>query len=68
MGNSVNVVKATGLASTIAVPELIHASTSIVADKGNAVTMMNVMLVCYFTLIVITVKAFQFLQRRALQP
>ena len=68
MGNSVNVVKATGLASTIAVPELIHASTSIVADKGNSVAMMNILLVCYFALILMTVKAFQFLQKRAANP
>ncbi|MCB9946550.1 MAG: transporter substrate-binding domain-containing protein [Rhodospirillaceae bacterium] len=68
MGNSVNVVKATGLASTIAVPELIHASASIVADKGNAVAMMNILLICYFALILLTVKAFQFLERRAVRP
>ena len=35
MGNSVNIVKATGMASTLALPELVHASTSIVAEKAT---------------------------------
>ncbi len=59
MGNSVNIVKATGMASTLALPELVHASTSIVADKGNAEVMMNVLLVCYFVLIIIVVQLFR---------
>lgn len=63
MGSSVNLVKATGMASTIAVPELVHASTSIVADKGNASFMMNLLLVCYFVIVFTVVKAFEMLQR-----
>ena len=65
MGNSVNIVKATGMASTLALPELVHASTSIVAEKGNADVMMNVLLVCYFLLVWLTVKLFHRFERGA---
>ena len=58
MGNSANIVKATGMASTLALPELVHASTSIVAEKGNADVMMNLLLICYFVLVIITVQLF----------
>jgi len=59
MGNSVNIVKATGMASTLALPELVHASTSIVAEKGNDDVMMNLLLVCYFALVIATVQIFR---------
>ena len=59
MGNSANIVKATGMASTLALPELVHASTSIVAEKGNADVMMNLLLICYFVLVIITVQLFR---------
>jgi len=65
MGNSVNIVKATGLASTLALPELVHASTTIVAEKGNADVMMNLLLICYFILVIVTVQLFRRLERRA---
>ena len=48
VANCVNIVKATGLASTIAVPELITTSNSIVADWGNTATMMHLLLIVYF--------------------
>ena len=35
MGNSANIVKATGMASTLALPELVHAGTSIVAERDQ---------------------------------
>ncbi len=47
MGSCINVVKATAMASAIAVPELVHVSTTIAADYGNAGVMMNVLLACY---------------------
>ena len=64
MGNSANIVKATGMASTLALPELVHASTSIVAEKGNADVMMNLLLICYFVLVIITVQLFRRFERR----
>lgn len=64
MGNCVNIVKATGMASTLALPELISASTSIVADKGNDTVMMNLLLLIYFGLVLLTVQVFRFLERR----
>ena len=69
MGNSANIVKATGMASTLALPELVHASTSIVAEKGNADVMMNLLLICYFVLVIITVQLFRrFEKGRAATP
>ena len=69
MGNSANIVKATGMASTLALPELVHASTSIVAEKGNADVMMNLLLICYFVLVIITVQLFRrFEKGRAAAP
>ena len=64
-GNSVNIVKATGMASTLALPELVHASTAIVAEKGNDAVMMNLLLLCYFVLVFLTVWALRGWERRA---
>ncbi len=60
----VNVVKATGMASAIAVPELISASTAIVAEQGNAAVMMNVLLIVYFLLVMGVVQLFGYFERR----
>jgi len=60
----VNVVKATGMASAIAVPELISASTAIVAEQGNAAVMMNVLMITYFLLVMGVVQFFNYLERR----
>ena len=64
MGNCVNIVKATGMASTLALPELVHASTTIVAEKGNDVIMMNLLLLLYFGIVILTVRFFRYLERR----
>ncbi len=64
-GNSVNIVKATGMASTLALPELVHASTAIIAEKGNDAVMMNLLLLCYFLLVFATVWALRGWERRA---
>ena len=64
MGNSVNIVKATGMASTLALPELVHASTAIVAEKGNDDVMMNLLLICYFVLVIVTVRIFRHWEHR----
>lgn len=63
----VNAVKATGMASAIAVPELISASTAIVAEQGNAAVMMNVLMIVYFLLVMGVVRLFNYLERRMLQ-
>ncbi len=68
MGNCVNIVKATGMASTLALPELVYASTSIVAEKGNDDIMMNLLLLAYFALVILTVRAFRLLERRVAAP
>ena len=48
---SVNIVKAAGLASTIALPEAISAVNTIVAEGAGAATMMNLLLVFYFVFV-----------------
>ena len=49
--NLVNLVKTTTLAYAIAVPEMLYASSQIWSDELNVPEMMNVLLVCYFTLV-----------------
>lgn len=49
--NSVNIVKAAGLASVIAVPELISSTNSIIADYGNKAEMMTFLLLFYFFIV-----------------
>jgi polar amino acid transport system substrate-binding protein len=63
----INVVKATGMASVIAVPELVSAATAIVAERGNAAVMMNVLMISYFLLVLAVVQFFNYLERRVLQ-
>ncbi len=69
MANSVNVAKATGMASLIAVPELIYATTSIVAEAGNPGVMLHLTVLVYFLMVLAIVAGFdrfgQFLQRKA---
>lgn len=60
----VNIVKATGMASTIAVPELISASTAIVAERGNPEVMMNVLMVVYFLIVLAVVRFFRYLETK----
>jgi polar amino acid transport system substrate-binding protein len=47
VATSVNIVKAAGLASTIALAETVSAVNTIVAEGGDAATMMNLLLVFY---------------------
>jgi polar amino acid transport system substrate-binding protein len=60
----VNAVKATGMASAIAVPEIISASTSIMAERGNAGVMMNALMLTYFLLIMLGIAGLNSAQRR----
>lgn len=63
-GSCVNIAKATGMASAIAVPELVYASSSIVAQNGNPSVMMNLLMLVYFLLILAVVWAFGRIERR----
>jgi polar amino acid transport system substrate-binding protein len=54
----VNIVKATGMASAVAVPELISCSTAIIAERGNSAVMMNVLMIAYFLIVVATISLF----------
>lgn len=47
----INVSKATMMASAVAVPELLSAVTSIMAENGNVAVMMNTLLLTFFVLI-----------------
>jgi polar amino acid transport system substrate-binding protein len=64
IGSLVNVVKAGGMASVIAVPEIISASTAIMADRGNTGVMMNVLMAVYFLILLGVVRLFSMVQRR----
>lgn len=55
MAALVNIVKGTGMASAVAVPELISSSTTIVAERGNSAVMMNVLMVVYFLLVLLVI-------------
>jgi polar amino acid transport system substrate-binding protein len=64
MGACVNIAKATGMASAIAVPDLVYASAGIVADEGNPGVMMNLLLMLYFALVLGVVALFEAARRR----
>jgi polar amino acid transport system substrate-binding protein len=52
VSTSVNIVKAAGLASTIALPEMISTVHSILAEGADVDTMMNLLLLFYFLFVV----------------
>jgi len=66
--NLVNIVKATGLAAAVAVPELLYVTNQIWPERGNIVTMMNVLLVSFFLLISILVWAMGRIEKRLRLP
>lgn len=53
VANCVNIVKAAGLASTIAVPEIISATNGIITQRGNDFAMMNLLLIFYFVFVLL---------------
>jgi len=55
VGILVNIAKATGMASAIAVPELISSATFIMAERGNLTVMMNVLMLTWFLIVFGTV-------------
>lgn len=66
MGSCINIVKATAMASAIAVPELVHASTAIAADYGNGAVMMNILLAVYVLIVLAVAHLFTVFERRML--
>lgn len=60
----VNIVKATGMASAIAVPELISVSTAVMAERGNIGVMMNLLMVIYFLLVLTVVRLLDAAERK----
>ena len=66
MGSCINIVKATAMASATAVPELVHVSTAIIADYGNAGVMMNILLGCYVAVVLAVVYGFKVFERKVI--
>lgn len=67
IANSVNIVKAIGIASAIAVPELISAANTILAEKGNTVGMMNFLMIFYFLLVALFITLLNTLKNRLIR-
>jgi polar amino acid transport system substrate-binding protein len=60
----VNVAKASMIASAVAVPELLSASTSIMLDSGNVSEMMNALLLSFVLLIAVTNRLIKALENK----
>jgi polar amino acid transport system substrate-binding protein len=60
----INVVKQSILASAIAVPELISATTSIMSDQGNVNVMMNVFLLVFLLFISAWIRFFDWFEQK----
>lgn len=54
-----NLVKASTIASAIAVPELLSATVAIMADRGNVFLMMNVLLVSFYLMTAFWIHVFE---------
>jgi polar amino acid transport system substrate-binding protein len=63
----INVSKASMIASAIAVPELLSATTSIMLDSGNTSEMMNALLVTFVVLIAVSNRLIKELEKRLLK-
>ena len=63
----VNVSKATMMGSAVAVPELLSAATSIVAEHGNVGVVMNALLLTFLALIFVVVRVLGKLERKLAQ-
>jgi len=60
----VNVTKATVMASAVAIPELLSAATSIIAEHGTVQTMMNTLMLLYFLLVFTVFRLLQWIERK----
>jgi polar amino acid transport system substrate-binding protein len=63
----VNISKATMIGSAVAVPELLNAATSIVADRGNVGVVMTALLLTFLVLIYVVVRLLEALGRLAVR-
>lgn len=59
-----NLVKATSIASAIAVPELLSATIAIIADRGNVFLMMNALLLAFYVMTALWIRLFEHFERR----
>ncbi|MFZ9407676.1 MAG: ABC transporter permease subunit, partial [Burkholderiaceae bacterium] len=59
----VNVAKATMMASAVAVPELLNATTTIMAERGNVGVMMNLVLLAFLLFIMAVVRVLGRIER-----
>lgn len=59
----VNIVKAAGMASTIAVPEVISAVNRLIAEGGDAASLMTLLLVFYFCFVLVVMALLNLLKR-----
>ena len=62
-----NLVKASTVASAIAVPELLSATIAIIADRGNVFLMMNVLLVTFYLMTAFWIHVFERFEARLLR-
>ena len=62
----INVSKATMMASVIAVPELLSATTTIIAERGNVGVMMNILLLVFLALVFVVVRTLRYLEQKML--
>lgn len=67
LASLVNIVKATGMASAVAVPELISSSTAIIAERGNSAVMVHVLMVAYFIMVLVVMQLISVVHRRVIR-
>lgn len=59
----VNIVKAAGMASTIALPEVISTVNGIISEGGDATSLMTLLLVFYFSFVLVVMALLNLLKR-----
>ncbi len=67
IANTVNIAKAVGIASTLAVPEVIFAANSTIAEQGTATEMMSFLLAFYLVLISLLIFVLEKLKLRVMK-
>ncbi|MCK7543144.1 ABC transporter permease subunit [Marinobacter bryozoorum] len=59
----VNIVKAAGMASTIALPEVISSVNTLISEGGDATSLMTLLLVFYFTFVMVVMALLNLLKK-----
>ncbi|MFN2359478.1 MAG: ABC transporter permease subunit [Marinobacter sp.] len=59
----VNIVKAAGMASTIALPEMISSVNTLISEGGDATSLMTLLVVFYFTFVMVVMMLLNLLKR-----